>query len=181
MLFRSGREVMIFPGSGLFNGAGQWIVSAEMIKTSRLFARTVANIDSGWLEILGKGQCKYTYHQPHWDKNKGEVIVFEQANLYGLIIVSKRTVSFGPIDPDRASDIFIRSALVMGEIKKTFSFITRNNALINNIKEMENRIRRRDLLVSEDELALFYKNRLSGVFDLKGLERLIQEIGRAHV
>ncbi|MDP7353649.1 MAG: ATP-dependent RNA helicase HrpA [Desulfobacterales bacterium] len=172
-----GREVMIFPGSGLFNGAGQWIVSAEMIKTSRLFARTVANIDSGWLEILGKGQCKYTYHQPHWDKNKGEVIVFEQANLYGLIIVSKRTVSFGPIDPDRASDIFIRSALVMGEIKKTFSFITRNNALINNIKEMENRIRRRDLLVSEDELALFYKNRLSGVFDLKGLERLIQEKG----
>ena len=172
-----GREVMIFPGSGLFNAAGQWIVSAEMIKTSRLFARTVASIDSCWLEILGKEQCKYTYHQPHWDKNRGEVIAFEQVSLYGLIIVFKRTVSFSQIDPDEASDIFIRRALVMGEIKKTFSFITQNEALIKNIKEMENRIRRRDMLVGEDELVLFYKNRLSGIFDLKGLERFIKEKG----
>ncbi|MFQ5485414.1 MAG: DUF3418 domain-containing protein, partial [Desulfobacterales bacterium] len=172
-----GREVMIFPGSGLFNSAGRWIVSAEIIKTSRLFARTVAGIDSAWLESLGKEQCKYTYHQPHWDKNRGEVVAFEQVSLYGLIIVSKRTVSFGPIDPDEASDIFIRHALVIGEVKKTFSFITLNSALIKNIKEMENRIRRRDLLISEDELVLFYKNRLTGIFDLKGLEKLIKEKG----
>ena len=82
-----GREVMIFPGSGLFNKGRNWIVAEEMMETSRLFARTVANIDSDWLEALGGDLCRRTYLDPHWEKNRGEVVASEQVSLFGLIIV----------------------------------------------------------------------------------------------
>ena len=87
-IFRAGkgREVMIFPGSGLFNKARPWVVAAEMVETSRVFARTVANIDNGWLEELGGDLCRRTYLEPHWEKTRGEVVALEQVSLFGLII-----------------------------------------------------------------------------------------------
>ena len=172
-----GKEVMIFPGSGLFNKAGKWIVAAEMVKTSRLFARTTANIADSWLEDLGKAQCKYTYMHPHWERNRGEVIALEQVSLYGLIIVSNRRVSYGRINPDEATDIFIQGALVEGDVKRPVPFMKHNKKLIDEVEDMENRIRRRNILISEHDMFQFYKNRLEGIYNIKSLEKYIKKRG----
>ncbi|MFY9941722.1 MAG: DUF3418 domain-containing protein, partial [Desulfobacterales bacterium] len=111
-----GREVMIFPGSALFNRAGEWIVAAEMVETSRLFARMTATVDSAWLEELGGYLCRSTYVNPRWDARRGEVVASQQVSLFGLVIVTGRTVSFGPIDPETATGVFIRGALVGGDV-----------------------------------------------------------------
>jgi ATP-dependent helicase HrpA len=172
-----GREVMIFPGSGLFNRAGQWIVFAELVETSRLYARKAANIDNTWLEEAGKEQCKYTYNQPHWERNRGEVVAFEQVSLYGLVIVSQRPVSYGRIDPGEASRIFIESALVQGDVKKVLPFMQHNLELIEKAADIENKFRRRDILANEEDMFNFYKNRLAGIYDIRSLEKLIKKKG----
>lgn len=172
-----GREVMIFPGSGLFGRGGAWIVAEEMVETSRLFARVVANIESDWLEELGGELCRSTYSEPHWERNRGEVVAFEQVSLYGLIIVPKRSVSYGRIDPDEASGIFIRSALVDGDMKESLTFLAYNKELIEEITGMEDKIRRRDLLVSEDILVQFYEKRLGGICDVRTLKKFIRDRG----
>ncbi len=171
------REVMIFPGSGLFKHPGAWIVAAEFVETSRLFARVVASIDVAWLEALGKDQCRRTHKDPHWEKNRGEVVATEQVTLYGLIIVPGRTVSYGPIDPEEATDIFIRQALVSGEVKTPFKFLKYNLGLIDEIRNMEDKIRRRDILVHEEEMAAFYSQRLPLVYDTRTLKYLIRKQG----
>jgi len=179
-LFHStkGREVMVFPGSALFNKAGNWIVAAEMVETSRLFARIVADIDSNWLESLAGDQCKYSYLHPHWEKNRGEVIASEQVSLYGLIIVPERPVSYGRINPDEASEIFIREGLVPGDMKEKFPFLDHNLALVGNIRDSEDRIRKRDILVSDEEMFLFYRDRLDKVFDVRTLARVLRKKGK---
>ncbi len=175
------REVMIFPGSALFNKAGQWIVASEMVETSKLFARNVANIDNRWLEELGQSNCKYTYSNPHWEKKKGAVIAYEQVSLFGLIIASERKVQFGRIDPVEASIIFLR-ALVNGEInhsfaKKEFSFLDYNIEIVSEIKGLEDKVRRRDILVDEEDMFHFYQSRLSGIYDVRTLAKFIKEKG----
>jgi ATP-dependent helicase HrpA len=175
-----GREVMIFPGSGLFNKNGNWIVAAEIVKTSRTFARTVAVIDPEWLEDLGGDLCRRTYLDPHWERNRGEVVASLQISLFGLIIVAGRKVSFGKIDPRQASDIFIQSALVNGDVKKPFGFMTHNRRLIEDVLDKENRIRRRDLLVDEQQMAEFYRQRLPEIYDLRSLSRLLKQKGGDH-
>jgi len=170
-----GKEVMIFPGSTLFNTAKTWIVAAEMVETSRLFARTCANIDSDWLEKLGETLCKYTYLHPHWERNRGEVVAFEQVSLFGLIIVPQRPVSYGRIDPDQASEIFIQSALVNGDVKKKFDFMRHNQKLIDEVGGMEDKIRKRDVLVSDAELFEFYHKRLTGCYDIRTLSKHIKQ------
>ncbi|MBW1643803.1 MAG: DUF3418 domain-containing protein, partial [Deltaproteobacteria bacterium] len=172
-----GKEVMIFPGSGLFNKSKTWIVAAEMVETSRLFARTVANIESSWLEALGKDQCKYTYLHPHWERNRGEVVASEQVNLFGLIIEPGRPVSYGRVNRDEASEIFIRSALVEGDMRRPFDFMKHNKRLVDEIKDMENRLRRRDLLVSDQEMFEFYKERLNGIYDIRTLRKRLKKKG----
>ena len=172
-----GREVMVFPGSTLFNKGVPWIVAAEMIKTSRLFARTTARIDPGWLEELGGGLCKSTYSGPHWEKSRGEVRALEQVSLFGLIIVSGRSVSFGRIEPEEAHRIFIRSALVEGEVKESFPFLRHNQELLERVAKVEEKVRRRGFLVSEDTMADFYSQRLPGICDIRGLKRLIRKAG----
>jgi ATP-dependent helicase HrpA len=171
------REVMIFPGSGLFDKAGRWIVAAEMVETSRLFARTVADIDSEWLEALGADLCKRTYLSPHWERNRGEVVAAEQVSLFGLIIVSQRPVSYGPINPDEASDIFIRSAIIKGDLKKPFAFMKHNLRLIGDIKGIEDRLRRRDVLISEEALFVFYKENLGCIYTAPMLSKYIKKRG----
>ncbi|MCG2738699.1 MAG: ATP-dependent RNA helicase HrpA [Syntrophaceae bacterium] len=172
-----GRQAMIFPGSGLFNRAGNWIVAAEMVETSRLFVRTVANIESVWLEELGGGLCRRTYFAPHWEKNRGEVVASEQVTLFGLVIVPGRAVSYGRIDPVEASRIFIRSALVEGEVQPPLPFLVHNRALIEKIAGMEEKVRRHDLLVGEEEMAKFYETRIPGIFDIRTLQRLVRDRG----
>ena len=98
-----GREPVIFPGSALFNRAGRWIVAAEMVETSRLYARTVANIEAPWIEEVGGELCRSTYADPHWEENREDVIASERVTLFGLTIVAKRPVSFSRIDPVEAA------------------------------------------------------------------------------
>jgi ATP-dependent helicase HrpA len=172
-----GREVMIFPGSALFNRAGDWIVAAEMVETSRLFARMTATVDSAWLEELGGSLCRSTYLNPRWDARRGEVVASQQVSLFGLVIVTGRTVSFGPIDPETATEVFIRSALVDGDVLHPPAFLLSNRKLIQRIKDMEDRIRRRDILVDDEEMVRFYRSRLQRVYDLRTLNRLIREKG----
>jgi ATP-dependent helicase HrpA len=172
-----GREVMIFPGSGLFDKAKSWVVAAEVVETSRVFARTVANIDNGWLEDIGRDLCKYTYLNPHWEKNRGEVVASEQVSLFGLIIVPDRKVSYGKVNAEEASDIFIQSALINGDVKKAFAFMKHNQKLIDGIRDIENRFRRRDILIGEPELFSFYKERLPGIYDIRKLSNYVKQKG----
>ena len=178
-LFRAarGKEVMIFPGSGLFNKGCPWIVAAEMVKTSRLFARTVAKIDPGWLEALGGDRCKSSYTDPHWEKDRGEVMAFQDVTLYGLPIVSRRSVSFGPVNPEEAHDIFIRSALLEGEVKEPFSFLRHNLNLVKEIGGLEDKLRHRGILAGEEVMTAFYSRNLQGICDIRSLKQLIKQEG----
>jgi ATP-dependent helicase HrpA len=171
------REAMIFPGSALFNSAGSWIVAAEMVETSRLFARTVASIDPGWLEKLGGRLCRSAYRDARWDPKRGEVVATEQVTLFGLVIIPGRAVSYGRVRPDEAADIFIRQALVGGQIGRPFAFLQHNQGLAAKVADVESRLRRRDLLVSDEALAAFYRERLAHVHDLRSLGQLIKTKG----
>ncbi len=170
-----GKEVMIFPGSTLFNTAKEWIVAAEWVETSRLFARTCANIDSAWLENLAGDLCKRTYLHPHWEKKKGLVTAYEQVSLFGLVIIPKRQVPYGNIDPDRATEIFIQNALIDGDINETLDFLLHNQNLIDDVRDLEDRIRRRDILVSEAQLFDFYNRRLKNCYDVRTLKAYIKQ------
>ena len=175
-----GKEVMIFPGSSLFNKAKEWIVAAELVETSRLFARTCANIDNKWLEKLGGNLCKYTYLDPHWERKRGEVVAYEQVTLFGLIIIPKRRVSYGRINPDEATQIFIQSALVEGDVRDKFAFMIHNQNLIDNVKNMEDRIRRKDILVGEADLSDFYIKRLKECYDIRTLRKYLKQNKNDH-
>ena len=159
-----GQQAMIFPGSGLFKTAGNWIVAAEFVKTSQLFARSVATIDPEWLEQIGKDLCVHTYSDPHWEKKRGEVVAKEQVSLFGLMIVNERPVAYGKINPEESGEIFIRHALVQGEIHLKFEFMTHNLALIDELETHEHKRRKKDILASEDDIYTFYQSRLPGPF-----------------
>ncbi|MFH2066715.1 MAG: ATP-dependent RNA helicase HrpA [Pseudomonadota bacterium] len=171
------KEVMLFPGSSIYSQGRQWIVAAEMVETSRLFARTAGAIDSDWLEEIGKSRCKSSYSNPHWERSRGAVVANEQVSLFGLIIVPQRTVYYGRIHPEEASDIFIREALMGDDLKVPFSFMDHNRTELEEIKKIEARLRRRDILIDETDLFLFYKERLPEICDLKALEFLIKKRG----
>jgi len=171
------REAAIFPGSGLVNQAGEWIVAAEMVETSRLFARTVAAIDPGWLEPAGGGLCRASVRDGRWDAKRGEVVATEQVTLFGLVIVPARTVSYGRRHPQAATEIFIRQALVGGGLGKVCAFLDHNQAAAAKVQAVEERLRRRDLLVSEEAVFDFYRRRLEKVYDLRSLSRLIRQRG----
>ncbi|PKN36001.1 MAG: ATP-dependent RNA helicase HrpA [Deltaproteobacteria bacterium HGW-Deltaproteobacteria-19] len=172
-----GREVMLFPGSGLFGRGGAWIVAAEMVETSRLFARTVASIENAWLEELGGDLCRSSYADPRWVKDRGEVVATQQVQLFGLVIVPARTVSYGPVDPDEATRIFIREALVEGNVRHPLPFLTHNRELVEEASAVEQKLRRREYLADENDLAQFYEERLSGVYSWPLLKKKIRERG----
>ena len=172
-----GRQVVIFPGSGLYNRGGDWIVAAELVETTQLFARTAATIDRDWLEALGGSLCRSTYLNPRWDRRRGEVTATERVSLCGLVIVEGRRVSYGRIDPAGAAQVFIREALLPGEIERPPAFLAHNRDLIERVRDMENRLRRRTLLATDDVLAAFYEERLRDVFDVRTLQKLIRERG----
>lgn len=172
----NGRQAMIFPGSGLFNTAGNWIVAAEFVKTSQLFARSVANIDPEWLESIGKSLCTHTYSDPHWEKTRGEVMAKEQVSLFGLIIVNDRNIAYGRINPVEAGELFIRHALVQGEIHQKFEFMTHNQKMIEELETLEHKTRKKDILVSEDEIYAFYQSRLPKPFyNIRTFTRFIKD------
>jgi ATP-dependent helicase HrpA len=174
------RQLMLFPGSGLFNRGGAWIMAAEQVQTSRLFARTAATIEPEWIEDLGKHLCRSVYSEPHWEKTRGQVVAYERVVLYGLTLVERRKVNYGRIKPDEAREIFIRSGLVAGELAGKHLFLEHNRGIIARIADLENKARRRDLLVDEDTLFRFYDQRLPGICDAVSLAKLCKDRGGDH-
>ena len=146
------RTFYIFPGSGLFKKSPKWIMSAEMVETSRLFARVNARIEPEWIEPAAMHLVKRQYFDPHFSRRQGSVVADEQVTLYGLIVVPRRKVQYGPIDGKAARDIFIREGLVQAQLKRKLPFIQHNTALIDDVKALEEKSRRRDILVDDDAL-----------------------------
>ncbi len=172
-----GREAMIFPGSAAFDAGGEWIVAAEYVETTRLWARTAAGIDPCWLERLGGGLCRASLRDPRFDPRRGEVTATEQVTLFGLPIVPGRPVSLSRRDPQAAGEVFCREALVQEKIGRRFAFLDHNRALRDHVAGLEQKLRRKDLQVGEDEFVRLYLERLAGVASVHGLERLIRERG----
>jgi ATP-dependent helicase HrpA len=170
-----GREVFLFPGSSLYKKGPKWIVATELLQTSRLFARMVAGIEPEWIERLAGDLCVYSYSEPHWEKRRGEVMVWERVTLFGLPIVERRKVRYGKIDPVEARGVFIRQALIPGELKNKYAFLVNNMELILEVQDLEERTRRRDIMVDEEILYCFYDQGLreleNMVFKLKSCEK----------
>lgn len=176
-------ELMIFPGSHLFNKSSQWIIAATFLETNRLYALTVANIEPSWLETTGAHLCKYSYSNPRWSKKSGQVIADERVSLFGLIIVNKRAANFGKQNKQReeAREIFIQNALLTGDISGTYSFLTHNLNLIKKWQEAEHKIRKNDIIANELQLIDFYKSRLPvSVYNRSTLNRFLSKSKNAH-
>ena len=155
-----GKEVYLFPGSGLYKKRPGWIVAAELVKTRRLYARTVAKVDPGWVEEVAGDLVTYSYSGPHWERQRAEVVAFEKATLWGLTLVEGRPVAFGRIDPERSREIFIREGLVEGRLKGRHRFLVHNARLVEEVRELENRTRRREFLEDPRVLYAFYDRAL---------------------
>jgi len=174
-----GREVTIFPGSVLHkNKKGRWIVAADFVETSRLFARTAAIIDEKWLEELGGDLCRRSWSDPFWSKKAGQVQAMERVSLFGLPIVAGRRVNYGRISRktrEEARQIFINQALIQGDLGGRYDFLNHNLALQKKIAHMEERLRTRGLLADDATLYAFYDARLAGVYDRFTLNRLLKK------
>ncbi|MBC8119744.1 MAG: ATP-dependent RNA helicase HrpA, partial [Burkholderiaceae bacterium] len=151
-----GTKFFIWPGSALLRKAARWIIGAELVETSRLYARTVAAVEPGWIESMGSHLLKKSHSDPHWEKKRGEVVAFERATLYGLVVYAQRRVAFGPIDATLARSIFIREALVAGELETRAPFLAHNRQVIEQIRNLEHKTRRLDVLVDDELIAAFY-------------------------
>ncbi|WP_321323782.1 ATP-dependent RNA helicase HrpA [Thiomicrorhabdus sp.] len=153
-------KLFIHPSSSLFKRKPKWILSAELVETTKLYARTNANIDVRWVEGLAKHLIKHSYSDPHWQKKAGQVGAYESITLYGLPIVTRRHCNYGPINPADAHKIFLRHALVEGELFTNAKFFVHNQALIQKIEKLEHKLRRPDFLVDEEVLYQFYDERI---------------------
>ncbi|MFG2194887.1 ATP-dependent RNA helicase HrpA [Streptomyces sp. NPDC048639] len=150
----------VFPGSALFKKPPRWIMSAELVETSRLWARVNAKIEPEWIEPLAQHLVKRTYSEPHWEKDQAAVMAYERVTLYGVPVVAQRKVNYGRIDPETSRDLFIRNALVEGDWRTHHQFFHDNRKLLGEVEELEHRARRRDILVDDETLFDFYDRRV---------------------
>jgi ATP-dependent helicase HrpA len=154
-----GIKFWVHPGSWT-KKPGKWIVAAELVETTRLFARTVAAVEPRWLEEIGGHLLKRSRGDPHWEKSQGQVVALERGALYGLPVYTNRRVPFGPFDPDLARDIFIRAALVQGDFETRAAFFSHNRRLLADIERLEHKSRRPDILVDDELIHAFYDERI---------------------
>ncbi|MEU8526497.1 ATP-dependent RNA helicase HrpA [Streptomyces sp. NPDC048629] len=150
----------IFPGSALFKKPPRFVMSAELVETSRLWARVNAKVEPEWIEPLAQHLVKKTYSEPHWEKDQAAVMAIEKVTLYGVPIVTDRKVNYGRIDPEVSRDLFIRNALVEGDWRTHHKFFADNRKLLTEVEELEHRARRRDILVDDETLFDFYDKRV---------------------
>ncbi|WP_128377355.1 ATP-dependent RNA helicase HrpA [Streptomyces cavernae] len=150
----------IFPGSALFKKPPRFVMSAELVETSRLWARVNAKIEPEWVEPLAGHLLKRTYSEPHWEKDQAAVMAYEKVTLYGVPIVAQRKVNYGRIDPETSRELFIRNALVEGDWRTHHKFFADNRRLLTEVEELEHRARRRDILVDDETLFDFYDQRV---------------------
>ncbi len=175
-----GKELMLFPGSVLFNRGGQWVMAAELVETARLYARTAANIKVEWLEPLAGSLCRSTFSNPRWEKKSGQVVADEKVTLFGLVIVASRKKNYARISEaarQEARDIFIHSALIRGELMGRYPFLENNQNLIARFEKIEDRLRQRNVLADDFVLYTFYDTRLDpAVHDRASLNRFLKNL-----
>ena len=150
----------IFPNSMLFKKQPKWVMAAELVETSKLWGRMVAEIEPEWIEPLAEHLIKKSYSEPRWSKSRGAVIADEKVTLYGVPIVAARPVNYGTIDPTVSREIFIQSALVEGDWNTKHKFFKENQRLVREVEELEHKSRRRDILVDDRTLFEFYDQRI---------------------
>ncbi len=155
-----GTRFAIFPGSALARKPPPWVVAAELVETSRLWARTAARIEPGWVEPLAQHLVRRTFSEPHWDGRRGAAMAAEKVTLYGLPVVAARQVSYGRIDPAAARDLFIRGALVEGDWQAHHRFLQHNRRLLEEAEDLERRARRRGIVADDAALFDFYDRRI---------------------
>lgn len=155
-----GSRFHLFPTSALFKAKPKWVMAAELVETTRLYARDVAVIQPEWIEQEAPHLVRYHYFEPHWEQKRGEVVASERVTLYGLTVLPRRPVSYGRIAPEEAREIFIRSALVAQECDSKADFFIHNKKLIKEITELEHKSRKQDVLVDDEALFAFYNERL---------------------
>ncbi|WP_186115281.1 ATP-dependent RNA helicase HrpA [Burkholderia gladioli] len=151
-----GIKFHLWPGSALVKKAGRWVMAAELVETSRLYARCLARIEPEWVEKIGAHLLKTSLSEPHWEKKPAQVSAYERGTLYGLIIYNRRRVAFGRQDPRRARELFIRGALVDGEFDTKLAFFAHNRKLLADIEQLEHKSRRQDVLVDDELIHGFY-------------------------
>ncbi|GGC72542.1 ATP-dependent RNA helicase HrpA [Marinobacter halophilus] len=154
------RKVLIFPGSKVAKAGPKWIVAAEIVETSKVFARMVAAIQPEWVEPLASHVVKHHFFEPHWEQKRAQVMGYENVTLYGLDVVSKRRIPYAKVDPQECRNLFIRRALVEGDFHSKAPFIARNRDMLDTVENLEKKTRRRDLLVDDEVLVAFYDQRL---------------------
>ena len=155
-----GSRFHLFPASALFKAKPKWVMAAELVETTKLYARDVAAIQPEWIEQEAPHLVRYHYFEPHWEQKRGEVIASERVTLYGLTVLPRRPVSYDRIAPEEAREIFIRSALVAQECDLKADFFVHNKKLIKEITELEHKSRKQDVLVDDEALFAFYHERL---------------------
>jgi len=154
------RRFWIHPSSVIGRKKPNWVMAAELVETTKLFARMVAKIEPDWIEPLAGHLIKKNHFEPHWEKKRGQVVAYEQITLYGMIVVGKRPVHYGPIDPPTARELFIREGLVRGDISSRARALAANRELLARMDELEAKARRRDILADEETLFGYYDARL---------------------
>ncbi|ASK34056.1 ATP-dependent RNA helicase HrpA [Alloalcanivorax mobilis] len=154
------RKPLIWPGSALRKTKSRWLVAAEQVETSRLFARVVARVEPQWIEAEAAHLIKRQYSEPHWSKRRGCVMAKEQINLFGLVLAAGRRVNYGPLDPPLARELMIREGLVAGQLSQEPEFVKANRERLESLEEIEHKLRRRDILVDEEARVAFYDERL---------------------
>jgi ATP-dependent helicase HrpA len=168
-------KLFIHPSSVLFKRKPKWVMSAEMVETSKLYARTNAEIDVRWVEDLAPHLIKRSYADPHWQKKRGQVGAYESVTLYGLPIVNRRVCNYGPINPKESRSIFIR-ALAQGEVQTRAEFYRHNQQVIANIERYENKLRRPDFLVDDQVLIEFYQTHIpEHIYNVPALESWLKK------
>ena len=167
------------PGAHLARKPGRWIVAAELVETTRLFARGIAAIDPQWIPGLAGHLLKRQLLDPHWEKKAGEVVALERATLYGIVVYNDRRVTFGSVDPAAAREIFIREALVQGDWETRLPFLAANRRLVREVEQLEHKSRRQDVLVDEELIFAFYDRLLPpDVCGAASLERWYRDAAR---
>ncbi len=150
------RTFQVFPGSTCAKKKPKWMLSAEIVETQQVWARMNARIEAEWIEPIALHLIKRSWSEPHWSQKQGQVMAFEKVTLYGLEIVAKRRVNYSTIDPVISREIFIRHALVEGEYKSRIEALNQNRALITNLEALEDRTRRRDIVIDEERIYDLY-------------------------
>ena len=174
-----GIKFWLHPGSGA-RKPGKWVMAAELVETTRLFARNVAGVDPRWMEELGAHLLKRHRERPHWEKSRAQVVAVERGTLYGLPVYADRRVHYGPIDPKLSRDIFLRSGLVEGELETHAPFFAHNQRLLKEIERLEHKSRRPDILVDDELIYAFYDARVpEGISNGADFEKWRKEAERA--